>query len=62
MKSSLSRLLQNSTLLDNKMKNNEIDKLINCIIKELNLTIIAIKNNEIDSIIVDKIKNRLKSS
>lgn len=34
-------------MLDNRVENNEIDKLIIQIIKKLNQTAIAIKNNEV---------------
>lgn len=48
-KSLSTRLLKNSTLLDDEVEDGKINKLINWIIKKLDLIVIAVKNNEIDS-------------
>lgn len=48
--SSSNRLLKNLTLLDNKVEDNEVAKLINWIIKELDLIVIAVKNNKVSSL------------
>lgn len=44
------RLLKNLTLLNNRFKNNKVDKLTNSIIKEFKLIAITVKNNEISSL------------
>lgn len=48
--SSSTGLLENLTLLDNKVEDNEFDELTNWIIKELDLTAIAIMNNKVSSL------------
>lgn len=44
------KLLKNSNLLGNRDKDNEVDKFSNWIIKELDLTAIAVKNNKFGSL------------
>lgn len=42
--------MKNWTLLNNKVKNNKIDKLINSVIIKLDLALIIVKNYEVDNL------------
>lgn len=61
------KLLENSALLDNQVKNNKINKFINQIIKKLNLIAIAVKNDKVNSLVsnrankIDKILAKSKN-
>lgn len=62
MKISSTRLLENLTLSNDRIKNDKVNKLINWIIRKLDLIAIAFENNKIDSGVVDQTKNCLKTS
>lgn len=53
MESSLTRTLENLTLSNNRIKNGEVDKFINWIIRKLDLIVIVVKNSKVDSRVVD---------
>lgn len=50
LRSLSTRSLENLTLSDDAIENNEVDKLVNWIIKKLKLTAVAIKNDEVDKL------------
>lgn len=58
----LTKSLENLTLINNRVEDSEVDKLINWIIIKLDLIAIIVKNNKVDSGVVDQTKNCLKSS
>lgn len=54
--------LENLILSGNKVADGEINKLINKIIRKLDLIAIVIENDKVDSEVVDWMENSLKSS